>query len=144
MAIAGDPFETPELDERRRRQRRHLRTLDPAILEKVIADELPVVPPGTDTQWLETELRRVADLEMIHLDELFRRSEERRAKTMVAAFVRQNVHDDPDNAMETLVDGLVAEAARGQLEGIALRERMAARRYLQLASWADALARPAS
>ena len=144
MTIAGDPFETPELDERRRRQRRHLRTVDPVILERVVIDDLPVIPAGTDVRWLEVELRRLADQEIVHLDELLRRSEERRGKNMVAEFVRRNLHDDPDSALGTLVDDLVAEAARGQLEGVRPRDRVAIRRYLQLTSWADALVPAAS
>jgi hypothetical protein len=140
MAIAGDPFVTSSLDERRRRQRRHLRTLDRAIIDLATDPGEPHVPPGTDRAWLEVELRRCADLEMVHIDELFRRCEDARAKNMVAGFLRQNLGDDPDGALESLADALTAEGARGWLDGISPRERVAVRRYLQLARWADLLA----
>ena len=139
MAIPGDPFATTELDEQRRRQRRHLRTLDRSIIDLAAADELPRIPDGVDAAWLEVELRRVADLEMLHLEELFRRCEEAAAKNMVARFVRENLDGDPGSALESLADGLTAEAARGWLDGISPRERVAVRRYLQLALWADAV-----
>ena len=140
MAIPGDPFATPELDERRRRQRRHLRTLDRNIVDLAAMDELPAVEDGVDRAWLEMELRRLADLEMIHLEELFRRAEEARGKSMVATFLRRNAGTDPDGAFESLADDLTAESARGWLDGIGRRERVAVRRYVQLALWADALA----
>jgi hypothetical protein len=140
MAKPGDPFATAELDERRRRQRRHIRTLDRAVIDLASIEDLPVVPSGTDAEWLEVELRRTADLEMIHLEELFRRCEESRARNMVAGFLRQNLHRDPGGALESLADDLTAEAARGWLDGISPRERVAVRRYVQLVLWADALA----
>ena len=139
MSIPGDPFETNELDERRRRQRRHLRTLDRSLLDLVTTEDLPTLPVGADVAWLEAELRGVADLEMVHLVEVFRRCEDARAKTMVAHFVRENIAGDPDGALESLVDDLTAEASRRVLDGVSRRERIAIRRYLQLAAWADAL-----
>lgn len=140
MAIPGDPFATTELDERRRRQRRHLRTLGRSIVDLSASDDLPVVPDGTDAAWLEEQLRELADLELVHVGELFLRSEEARAKGMVARFVRRNVQDDPDGAFESLADELTAVSARGWLDGIGRRERIAVRRYVQLALWADAVA----
>jgi hypothetical protein len=140
MALPGDPFATTELDERRRRQRRHLRTLGRSIVDLAAADDLPVVPDGTDVAWLEEQLRELADLELVHVGELFLRCEEARAKAMVARFVRRNVQDDPDGAFESLTDELTAESARGWLDGIGRRERVAVRRYVQLVLWADALA----
>ena len=139
MAIPGDPFATVELDEHRRRQRRHMRTLGRTVLDLATSDELPAIPPGTDTSWLEVELRRLAELEMLHLEELFRRCEQTGSKELVAEFLRKNLGDDPDGALESLADDLTAEAARGRVDGIGRRERVACRRYLQLASWADAM-----
>jgi hypothetical protein len=143
MAVAGDPFRTPEFDELRALQRRQLRYVPVSLLERYQLDALPGAgePDGFD----EDVVRDLADQEARNLVELFENFEIHARVERQAAFLYERSGSEAgiDDFQATLVDlATLLAATQTSLFTASIDDDRAARleRFVKLVIWADELA----
>jgi hypothetical protein len=141
MATPGDPFRTQELDELRSHQRRHLRYIPSALLERYHLDALPAAGPSEAFD--ETALRLLAEQEARNMVELLESFETHATIGRQLEFL----HDHSDGGdLEDFGGVLVDLASLLVASQTSLfttnNDDRAARleRFVKLAVWADQLA----